>query len=144
MPGIVFDTNIYIAYKPQKLPSSLLLSAVVLQELVSGASDGEEVKRYDAARKQFEKEGRLLVPAGEDWFLAGKVINSLLRGLKSKSAGKTPRLAPNEKQRIVRDVLIARTVKRAGAVLITDNLADFEMIKSFCNIRVKSGKQFFE
>ena len=61
-----------------------------------------------------EKKGTLLVPSGEDWWLAGKVLNSLLRGLKSKAGGKTPRLPADEKQRIIRDVLIARTAKRAG------------------------------
>jgi hypothetical protein len=85
----------------------------------------------------------LLVPTGEDWWLAGKVLNSLLRGLKSKAGGKTPRLPADEKQRIVRDVLIARTAKRAGALLITNNISDFHMIQQFCNVRIKSGKEYF-
>jgi hypothetical protein len=57
--------------------------------------------------------------------------------------GKTPKLPYADKQRIVRDVLIARTVKRAGALLVTDNLRDFKTISRYCNVRVISGKDFF-
>jgi predicted nucleic acid-binding protein len=140
----LFLTRTSIAYKPANLPGSLLLSAIVLEELVAGAVDAEEVKRYDAARKKFEKEGRLLVPTGEDWYLAGKVLNSLLRGLKSKAGGKTPKLHPDEKARIVRGVLIARVAHRAGALLVTDNLDDFNRIKRFCNVRLQSGQEYFK
>ncbi|MEW6211751.1 MAG: hypothetical protein AB1631_25565 [Acidobacteriota bacterium] len=88
--AIIFDTNLWIAYQPVLIPKSLLMPAVVPQELVAGAPDAEAVKRYDAAKRQYEREKRLLVPTAEDWFLSGKVLNSLLRGLKSKQGGKTP------------------------------------------------------
>lgn len=87
--------------------------------------------------------GAPLVPTGEDWWLGGEVLNSLLRGLKSKSGGRTPRLPATEKQRLVRDVLIARTVRRAGALLVTENLGDFKMISRFCAVRVISGADYF-
>lgn len=83
------------------------------------------------------------MPTGEDWWLAGKVLNSLLRGLKSKGRGRTPRVSKAEQQRIVRDVLIARTTHRAGATVITDNVADFLKIKHFCNVRLVSGAKYF-
>jgi predicted nucleic acid-binding protein len=143
VPGIIFDTNIWIAYEPINLPKSLIMPAVVMQELVAGASDAEAVKRYATARKKYEQEGKYLVPSGEDWWQAGKVINSLLRGLKSKAHGKTPKLHPDEKSRIVRDVLIARAAISAGALLVTDNLADFEQIKRFCKVRLQSGQEYF-
>jgi predicted nucleic acid-binding protein len=143
MAIITFDTSVFIAYKPADLPAGFRMSAVVIQELTAGATDKSEVQRGDAARVGHEKKGTLLVPTGEDWWLAGKVLNSLLRGLKSKSGGKTPRLPADEKQRIIRDVLIARTAKRAGALLITNNLADFKMIQRFCKVRIKSGKDYF-
>ncbi|HLG15893.1 MAG TPA: hypothetical protein VJH03_15510 [Blastocatellia bacterium] len=142
MPAVVFDTSVFIAYKPARLPGGLLMSAVVIQELTAGAVDKSDIQRWDAARRSHEKRGTLLVPSGEDWWLAGKVLNSLLRGLKSQSAGRTPRLHPQEKYRIIRDVLIARTVHRAGALLVTDNVVDFQRIKRFCNVRMKSGKEF--
>jgi len=141
--GIVFDTNIWIGYQPRTLPRSLHMSVVVLQERLAGAADATDVKNYEAAKKQYEREGKLLVPTADDWIKAGKVLNSLLRGLKSKRGGKTPRLHPQEKQRIIRDVLIARTVKRVGALLVTDNARDFKMIKRFCNVRTQRGREYF-
>ncbi len=64
--------------------------------------------------------------------------------MKSKAGGLTPKLAATEKQRIIRDVLIARTAKRAGALLVTDNRADFEMIRRFCAVRIVTGKNYFD
>ncbi len=83
------------------------------------------------------------MPNGEDWWLAGKVLNSLLRGLKSRQGGLTPRLPAAEKQRIIRDVLIARTTRRAGALLVTDNIKDFKMIARFCAVRTVAGAEYF-
>jgi len=140
---IVFDTNIWIAYQPKTFPRSHHMSVVVLQELLAGAVDGTDVKKQEAAKKQYEREGKLLVPNADDWIEAGKVLNSLLRGLKSKRGGKTPKLHHQEKQRIIRDLLIARTVKRAGGLLVTDNTRDFRRIKQFCNVKIQSGREYF-
>jgi predicted nucleic acid-binding protein len=68
MAGIVFDTNIWIGYKPTKLPNNLVMSAVVLHELVAGAADRSVLKALEASKRQYEKENKLLVPSGEDWF----------------------------------------------------------------------------
>jgi len=140
---VVFDTNIWIAYQPQSFPRGVHMSVVVLQELLAGAVDTTDVKKQEAAKRQYEREGKLLVPNADDWIEAGKVLNSLLRGLKSKAGGKTPRLHHQEKQRIIRDVLIARTVKRVGGLLVTGNTRDFKMIKQFCNVRIQSGREYF-
>jgi predicted nucleic acid-binding protein len=119
------------------------MTAVVLHELTIGASDDGEVKYWDTVRREFDKSDRLLVPNGEDWFIAGKVLNSLQRGRKASNEGKTPKLSANETRRIMRDVLIARTAKRANALLVTDNVADFEKIRNFCNVRIVTGAEFF-
>lgn len=143
MPGIVFDTNIWIAYHPETLPRSLQMSVVVLQELIAGAPDATAVKKFEAAKKEYEQEDKLLVPTADDWVIAGRILNALLRGLKSKNRGKTPKLPDSEKQRIVRDVLIARSVKRIGATLVTDNTRDFMLIKRFCRLKLKTAKEYF-
>lgn len=119
------------------------MSAIVIQELAAGALDKSRLQQLDAVRRAYEKERKLLVPTGEDWWLAGKVLNSLLRGLKSKRGGRTPRLPAIEKHRIIRDVLIARTVRRAGALLVTNNLGDFKMIGRFCAVQTVSAAQYF-
>ncbi|MGH9765382.1 MAG: type II toxin-antitoxin system VapC family toxin [Blastocatellia bacterium] len=110
----------FIAYKPA-LPPGSFLSVVVVQEMMAGARDRSEFREWEAAAQNFEQDGRLLVPTKEDWLLAGRVLHSLLHGLKSRRTGYTPRLHPDEKQRIIRDVLIARTVRRVNGLLITDN-----------------------
>jgi predicted nucleic acid-binding protein len=143
MSIITYDTSVFIAYKPVKLPAGFRMSAVVIQELTAGAVDGSEVKRWDAAWRAHEKEATLLVPTGEDWWLAGKVLNSLLRGMRSQHGGRTPRLPASEKQRIIRDVLIARTARAAGALLVTDNIEDFRKIQKFCAVRMVSGARVF-
>jgi predicted nucleic acid-binding protein len=144
MSVITFDTCIFITYQPSYLPKGFRLTAVVLQELTAGANDDKEVKYWNEVRRAREKDGTLLVPNDEDWWLAGKVLNSLQRALRGSNQGKIPKSDPATIQRITRDVLIARTAKRAGAMLVTDNTKDFELIKNFCNVKTISGKDFFE
>ncbi len=145
MPSVTFDTNIIIARKPplDELPESFYMSVVVLQELVVGAQDETAIKLLNTARSAYEKDGRLLVPDASDWWEVGKIINRLQRQRKAQSGGSTPRLAADEKYRITNDVLIARTCKRAGVTLITDNNKDFALIKAYCNVRTISGDEYF-
>jgi len=117
--------------------------AVALHEMTVGASDISEVRFWESARKDYEKANKLLVPNGEDWFIAGKVLNSLQRGRKAANKGKTPKISAEESRRIMRDVLIARTARRENALLVTDNTADFEKIGAFCKVRTVTGKEFF-
>src|SRR5713226_5170434 len=104
MPIITFDTSVFISYraKLKAIPESSFVSIVVIQELMAGARDNSELKSWEATAKKFESIGRLLVPTTEDWLLVGRALNSLLRGLKSKRSGNTPKLHPEEKQRIIR------------------------------------------
>jgi predicted nucleic acid-binding protein len=69
MPGIVFDTSVFIAYKPKlaDFPAGFRMSVVVLQELTAGSLDKTEVQAWNVARLLHEKENTLLVPNGEDW-----------------------------------------------------------------------------
>lgn len=143
MAGVVFDTNIWIAYQPTKLPKNLVMSAVVLQELVAGASDNTVLRSLEASRNQYDKEDRLLVPTGEDWFRAGKILNSFLHNLKTQSGGKTPRLHPNKIQQMYRDALIAVSVSRTHALLVTNDVSDFEAIQRYAKLRIQSGRDFF-
>lgn len=143
MPKVTFDTNILISRKVTPFPTGFYLSVVVLQELVAGAGDESDIKNFDAARREYENLGRLLVPTAEDWWQVGKIINALQRGLKSKRRGVTPRMAAEEKYRITSDVLIARTARRAGVMIVTDNAKDFEKIQPFCRVQLMSGNAYF-
>ena len=143
MPTITYDTNIFIKYKPSSFPKGFCMTAIVLEELTAGSADNSEVRYWNDVRKARERDNTLFVPNAEDWWMAGKVLNSLQRGLRSTKTGRIPKHSAEQTERIIRDTLIARVCKREGITLITDNLKDFEQIKSFCSIRIQSGRDFF-
>jgi len=143
MSKVTFDTNIFISRKYNQLPENFYMSVVVLQELVAGAQDEAELKALAVARREYEKSERLLIPTAEDWWLVGKVIYALQKGLKSQRGGLTPKMSADQKYRITHDVLIARTAKRVGVTVVTDNVKDFEAIQRFCNVRLVSGDNYF-
>jgi predicted nucleic acid-binding protein len=140
MPKVTYDTNVLIDYKPSYFPTGFYMSAVVIQEIAAGARDAKRLKEIDTARRYHEREGRLLIPTGEDWWIAGKILNSLYRVVRRHGQDSEP---TPEQMRIVRDVLIARTAKRAGATVVTKNLSDFERIRRFCAVRLVHPDDFF-
>src|SRR5688500_4880001 len=91
MPIITFETCIFISYKPPFDTKGSRLSSVVLHELTVGASDSAEIRYWDSIRKDFEKSGKLLVPNGEDWFLAGKSSKLAPKRPESRAKGKNAR-----------------------------------------------------
>lgn len=137
---VVVDTNVIIRHRRSAVRG--IVSAVVLQELTAGARDTAEVRRLDSVRAVAEDDGVLLTPDGEDWFYAGKVLNSLYRGLRSRRMAGPRAISREEQQRLVRDVLIARSAKRVNAGLVTYNAGDFEKIQRFCNVRLVPPEQF--
>lgn len=136
----VVDTNVVIRHGPDVIRG--LVSAVVLQELTAGARDAAEVRRLGSVRAEAEDDGVLLTPDGEDWWFAGKVLNALYRGLRSHRRGRTPAIPREEQQRLLRDVLIARSAKRINAGVVTYDAGDFEKIRRFCNVRVVDPARF--
>ena len=119
------------------------MSAVVLQELVAGAENRSAIKELERLKHEYQKANKLLVPDEEDWWYAGLCLNSLQRGRRSKKTGKIPKISAAERSRIINDVLIARTAKRAGVTVVTDNVNDFEKIRNFCDVKVISGSEYF-
>jgi hypothetical protein len=53
-------------------------------------------------------------------------------------------MSADQKYRITYDVLIARTAKRLGVTVVTDNIKDFEAIQRFCHVRLISGDDYFK
>ena len=119
------------------------MSAVVLQELLAGANNASVIKELERSRHEYRKLNRLLVPSEEDWWHAGLVLNALRRGRRSKKTGKIPKISVAERYRIINDVLIARTAKRAGVIVVTDNVNDFLKIRNFCDVKIISGSKYF-
>jgi len=143
MAKVTYDANIYIKYKPQSFPHGFYMSAVVLQELVAGANDASAIKKLQRLRHEYRKTNKLLVPNEEDWWHAALALNALQRGRRSKKTGKIPKISAAERYRIINDVLIARTAKRAGVMVVTDNINDFEKIRNFCDVKIISGSKYF-
>jgi predicted nucleic acid-binding protein len=138
----VFDSNVLIQHGMDRLVPRAFLSSVVVQEITAGARDSAGVRALGELSKRYGRAGRLLVPTSEDWWLAGKVLNSLYRGLRSHHGEYTPAIPKEEQQRLLRDVLIARSAKRINADLVTYNRGDFEKIRKFCNVRLEDPAKF--
>ena len=143
MSRVTYDTNVLIRFRPAHYPAGFFMSAVVVQELTAGAKDAAHMQVFEQLWRDFEARDRLLVPNGEDWWFTGKILSSLRRGLRSHRAGRTSAISAEEQQRIVRDVLIARSAKRINAVVVTENVADFEKIRRFCNVRIVRPAHYF-
>ena len=139
---VTFDTNVFEKYRVNagELARSFRFSAVVIQELTAGAWDGDEVTAWADVRVEYEKDNRLLVPTGEDWWFAGKVLNSLLRTPSRR--GRTS-IGKDEQRLLIRDTLIARTAKRDGVTVITQDLDDFAKIQRFCAVKLMHPDQYF-
>lgn len=139
----VWDTDIWIKYKPPKNLGGYFVSSVVLHELVAGAADDSQIQLFELIRIQANHDDKLLTPTMIDWWEAGKILYRLRQGKKSRAKGITPKLPTAEVQRIMRDTMIARTIKRANATLVTDNIKDFERIRNFCDVKIISGSDYF-
>jgi predicted nucleic acid-binding protein len=143
MPGITFDTSVFVSYKPVEFPAGFLMSAVVIQEILAAAVDETELRRWSATFRAYEGEGRLIVPTSDDWLMAGKVLCWLARGRKKSAGGKSPRRVPEAKQRMAYDTLIAVSARRVGATVVTVNWDDFRAIQYYCDVKVQRASDFF-
>lgn len=129
---LVFDTSIFIdqlrtgrhTNRIQGLKGLVRTSAVVLAELWRGASTMADQKFLNTLQKNHP----VLLPTTENWIESGQILNKL-RALKGFSS---------EKLRTLHfDVLIALTARNCGALLVTSNRADFELIAPYCHLRLE-------
>lgn len=138
MPGILFDTSVYIsslrqgdasildlrraARAGEKQSRPLWLSVVVLEELLVGAIDAKSRKAFANLEQDFDKVGRLLIPTRRDWVLAGQVLSQI--GLKHgfDQVGKA---------RLINDALIGMSALSRGFVILTKNSADYQRLAEF-------------
>lgn len=141
-PRYLFDTNIATEHRLAALDAKFQVSAVVLSELMAASEPGE-YEAYKALWIGGERDGRLIVPAAEDWLPATRILHLLARGRKKKAGGKSPRRTPTAKQELAMDVLIAVSAARAGVTVVTND-SDFEAIRYYYKkLKIKSGAEFF-
>lgn len=138
MAGILFDTSIYVsafrqgegsilalhrASGPSDVTSApLWLSAVVLSELLVGASEKRARQQLLETEREFLKLNRLLVPVQRDWSLAGQMLAQVGAKYGYDQVGRA---------RLTNDALIAMSAARNGFTVLTKNASDFEKIAEF-------------
>lgn len=126
----IFDTNVYIeaiqvgpAADIYQLLLSVLprtyLSAVVVQELYTGASDALGERLVAQFVQHTEKTGRIVIPTYQDWKETGRILARINRQEPAQRS-RIPRLA--------NDGLLAMSTIQIGATLDTRNGEDFRLI----------------
>lgn len=136
MKPVLFDTSVYIAslrrgegqiMQTHNLEhgSPLWLSAVVLEELYAGANAAGR-KKLTRFERDFEKIGRLLVPALSDWSRTGNVLAHIGEKYGFEQIGRA---------RLTNDTLIGTSASRQGITLLTINERDFGKIAEFCPLK---------
>ncbi len=136
MSGVIFDSSVYIDslrlgdlailakrriyFKDANV--LVYLSAVVLQELYSGASDPIAKKLLAKLDRDYTLTRRLLLPNENDWKLTGHVLLSV---------GEKYGFEMIKRSRMTNDCLMAMNARRLGLAVITKNAKDFRLISEF-------------
>ena len=123
---VIFDTSIFIDHlrtdphrqRIENVSGLLRTSSVVLAELWRGADRPAE----RAFLRALEKNHPILTPTERHWLESGELLGRMRadRGL-----------APERLRNLHFNVLIALTARAHGALLITSNRSDFEMIRVY-------------
>ena len=129
---IIFDTSIFVDHlrsglhreRLASLTGLIRTSAVVLAELWRGATRPAE-KTF---LKELENNHPILTPTEKNWLESGQILGRL----------QTDRGFSIEKLRDLHfDVLIALTARNQGALLISSNRIDFELIRSYREFKLE-------
>ncbi len=137
---VIFDTNVYVeairggpdAQAYQLLLSVVprtYLSAVVVQELLTGALDNIGQGLVERFANQAERTGRIILPTYANWKEAGRVLARMSR--------REPALRTRV-PRLVNDVLLALSARQIGATLYTFNRRDFITISRYARFTFES------
>jgi predicted nucleic acid-binding protein len=134
VPWAILDTNVYIGHWELGLYEATLLevrrrfivrqSVVVLSELRRGARTRLARRLVHALHEQAPV---LWEPTAGDWWEAGKVV---------REVGDVHGWERTKRRDFQNDTLIALTARRHGAVVVTDNSADFAILAERLGILV--------
>ena len=129
MQRLVVDTSIYIDFLNQGRHEDVLfqprtvkyLSAVVLMELLAGASRVQDRRVLRGIERTFSRTGRVLVPTATVFAEAGELLQRLARQCAYRLSSSNT---------LVNDVLIALSARSIGATVVTRNERDYEAIRA--------------
>ncbi|HME00845.1 MAG TPA: PIN domain-containing protein [Terriglobia bacterium] len=129
---VIFDTSVFIDHlrtgchqqRIELLSGLIRTSSVVLAELWRGATEPAEQEFLRA----LEKNHRILTPTENNWLESGRLLGKIYA-----DTG----FAPDKLRDLHFDVLIALTARSHGALLITSDRADFEMISAYRRIQLE-------
>jgi predicted nucleic acid-binding protein len=102
-------------------------SSVVLMELFAGAFDPKERKLLEQIARNFT----VISVTERQWFLCGEIMMKLRRDKK---------IDRERAKGLLADILIAISVRDAGAVLITKNEKDFKLIREVYDFKYLTGE----
>ena len=145
----LIDSNVYIhafrdsafgetlrRFHHKHLPQ-LVLSAVVVHELLVGAANTTKERSVRRGLLEpFSARQRLHVPARQTWEMAATVDRRLRKRMNLESKLETRSFA--------NDMLIAASARELGAIILTENTADFSIIASVLDIRFMQPQDAFE
>jgi predicted nucleic acid-binding protein len=125
----IYDANFLARHRDDllRIGPSTFLSSVVRAELLQGAKGELGRARVSRATRHIERAGRVVPPTHEDWVSAGTIQGRIWdddASLRTK--------------RLLNDILIACAARRVGAMLITENTRDFDLIRRYLPHRALS------
>jgi predicted nucleic acid-binding protein len=136
----LIDSNVYIhgfrdsvfgellrQFHRKHLPH-LVLSVVVVHELLVGAANATRERWLRRGLiAPFRARHRLHVPAQQTWEMAASIDQRLRRRTDLQSKLQTRSFA--------NDILLAASARELGAIILTENSADFSLIASVLDFR---------
>ena len=138
---LLFDTSVYISVLRDKSFAQTFraqyvravprthFSSVVVQELLAGARTARHRRQAAALYESFEKAGRILTPTHQVWKDAGSVLATV--------ADRTPQFRSKLTSGFLNDILVALSGRSIGAVVVTRNRDDFELIREFRSFQLQ-------
>ncbi len=133
---VMFDTNIYISFirnrahtkKLQQRGTGKYLSAIVLMELWAGAGTKKAERLLYQLQKPYKDAGRIVTLKAEHYLTIGNIFSDL----------PAEYLELRKKAGFLNDVQIAMTALSIGAILYTENITHFNIIrKSMKSLKVE-------
>jgi predicted nucleic acid-binding protein len=134
MRAAVLDTNVYVDFWERDLHAETVRAihaafvvrhaAVVLSELRRGARTQEARRTVEALHRLASE---VWEPSADDWWEAGKLVREL---------GDQQTWDVHKRREFQNDALLALTARRHGALLVTSNRSDFQLLERRVGLRV--------